>query len=64
MYPCTEPFSLLADAQDFEESLREVGASVSPDSSAVQELSSWNDRFGTAGGKGARAFDKRLSYFT
>lgn len=49
--------------QDFEEALKEVGASVNPDSSVIQELNEWNAQFGTTGSKGG-VRSKRLSYYT
>ncbi|KAL4445913.1 hypothetical protein ABPG77_009112, partial [Micractinium sp. CCAP 211/92] len=49
--------------QDFEEALKEVGASVNPDSAVIQELNEWNAQYGTTGNK-AGVQSKRLSYFT
>lgn len=49
--------------QDFEEAAREVGASVDPDSSVVQELNEWNSHYGTTGSKRGVA-GKRLSYYS
>eukprot|EP00887_Chlorella_sp_A99_P000837 scaffold5.g837.t1 len=49
-------------ASDFEQARKEVTASVDPDSSTVQELKQWNERYGTSSGKKAPA-DPRLSYF-
>ena len=49
--------------QDFEESLKEVGASVNPDSSTIQELNEWNTQYGTTANKQG-VHSKRLSYYT
>lgn len=48
--------------QDFEEALKEVGPSVNPESSTIQQLNEWNAQFGTTGSKGVQA--KQLSYYS
>ncbi|KAL4425684.1 hypothetical protein ABPG75_009700 [Micractinium tetrahymenae] len=49
--------------KDFEEALKEVGASVNPDSAVIQELNEWNAQYGTTGSK-AGVQSKRLSYYS
>ncbi|GAB4821855.1 hypothetical protein N2152v2_008901 [Parachlorella kessleri] len=48
--------------QDFEEAVREVTATVDPESSVIAELNEWNSRFGTIGSKRG-VENKRLSYY-
>lgn len=51
------------NAADFEEALKEVRATVDPDSSSIQELSAWNAKYGTVGNRGPPP-SARMSYFT
>jgi len=48
---------------DFEAALKEVGASVNPDSSVVSELNEWNQQYGTTGSK-TGVQSRRLTYYT
>lgn len=62
------PRSLGADLrpilmEDFEGALKEVGASVNPDSAVIQELNEWNAQYGTTGNK-TGVQSKRLSYYS
>lgn len=66
MRPPGHAFSFLPSPtppQDFEAALREISASVDPDSATVQELEAWQKQYGTTANR-AGVRGTRLSYFT
>ena len=51
---------------DFEAARRDVGPTVDPESSVIQELKEWDKKFGSVGGahKRGAAGDSQLLYYT
>ena len=51
-------------AADFEAARREVGPTVDPDSSVIQELKEWDSKYGSVGARSDMGANRRLLYYT